>query len=209
MVFLTLLRNRNGDDLITSDPQLTPERIREFVIASHFNLSKVQAMFAEQPALLTSKHQWGENDFEDALGAASHVGSHPIAEFLLEQGVPLTIFAAAMLGRPSEVAAFIQADASQANARGAHQIPILFHAALSGDTTLTALLVDAGCNEGFDGALHAAIMYGHTDMVSWLLEHGAHDLQVLNYEGKTPLQKALELNQPEIVSLLRTHGATD
>jgi ankyrin repeat protein len=195
--------------LITPDPQFTPELIREFVIAAHFNLSKVQAMFAERPALLTVKHQWGENDYEDGVGAASHVGNRPIAEFLLEQGVPLTIFAAAMLGRTSDVAAFIQADPAQANARGAHQIPILFHAALSGDTTLTTLLVNAGCNEGFDGALHAAIMYGHIDMVNWLLEHGAHDLQILNYEGKTPLQKALELDQPEIVSLLRTHGATD
>ncbi len=195
--------------MITGNPQLSPELIREFVIASHFNLSKVQTLLSEQPALLTSKHQWGENDYEDGLGAASHVGNRPIAEFLLEQGAPLTVCAAAMLGRTTDVATFVQTDPAQANARGAHQIPILFHAALSGDTALTAFLVDAGCNEGFNSALHAAIMYGHTNMVNWLLEHGAHDLQVLNYEGKTPLQKALELNQPEIVSLLRTHGATD
>lgn len=195
--------------MITPDAQLTPELIREFVIAAHFNFSKVQALLGEHPGLLTVQHQWGENDFEDALGAASHVGNRPIAEFLLEQGSPLTIFAAAMLGRTPDVASFIQADPVQANARGAHQIPVLFHAALSGDTTLTTLLTNAGCSEGFDGALHAAIMYGHIDMVNWLLEHGAHDIQVLNYEGKTPLQKALELDQPEIVSLLRTHGATD
>ena len=57
------------------DAQLTPELIREFVIAAHFNLEKVQTMLAERPSLLTVRHQWGENDFEDGLGAASHVGN--------------------------------------------------------------------------------------------------------------------------------------
>jgi ankyrin repeat protein len=191
------------------DPQLTPEIIREFVMASHFNLDKVKSMLAERPALLTVRHQWGESDFEDGLGAASHVGNRPIAEFFLAEGVPLTICTAAMLGRTSDVAAFIQADSTQANARGAHQIPLLFHAALSGDSALTTLLLDAGCKEGFDSALHAAIMNGHVDMVDWLLHNGARDLQVKNYEGKTPLQKATELDQPAIIDLLRTHGAVD
>ncbi len=194
---------------MTVDPQITPEIIREFVIASHFNLSKVQAMLGERPSLLTVRHQWGENDFEDGLGAASHVGNRAIAEFFLEQGVPLSIFAAAMLGRTADVAAIIQADPTQANAHGAHGIPILFHAALSGEIALTKLLLDAGCNEGFDSALHAAIMYGHADMVDWLLHNGATDLQTKNYEGKTPLQKATELNQPVIIDLLRAHGAVE
>src|SRR5436305_7338973 len=107
------------------DTQLTPEIIREFVIASHFNFDKVRTMFANTPALLTVQHQWGENDYEDGLGAASHVGNRPIATFFLEQGVPLSIFAAAMLGRTADVAAFLQADPVQANAHGAHHIPIL------------------------------------------------------------------------------------
>jgi ankyrin repeat protein len=194
---------------MTVDPQLTPEVIREFVIASHFNLDKVRTMFAERPALLAVQHQWGENDFEDGLGAASHVGNRPIAEFFLEHGVPISIFAAAMLGRTADVEAFIQADPAQANAHGAHRIPILFHAALSGDTTLTDVLLKAGCNEGFDGALHAAIMKGHSDMVNWLLEHGANDLQVLNYEGKTPLKKAIELDHTAIADTLRDRGAVE
>jgi len=191
------------------DPQLTPEIIREVVIAAHFNLEKVRAMLADKPALLTVQHQWGENDYEDGLGAASHVGSRPIAEFLLEQGAPMSICAAAMLGRKADVAAFIQADATQANARGAHSIPILFHAALSGNTDLANLLLDAGCNEGFDDALHAAITYDHLDMVNWLLQHGATDLQVLNYEGKTPLKKAVELGHTAIADILRSRGAVE
>ncbi len=194
---------------MTVDPQLTPEIIREFVIASHFNLEKVRTLLADQPALLTVRHKWGEDDYEDGLGAASHVGNRPIAEFFLEQGVPLSIFAAAMLGRSADVAAFIQSDAAQANARGAHGIPLLFHAAFSGDTALTTLLLDNGCNEGFDNALHAAIMGGHVDMVNWLLAHGADNLQVLNYEGKTPLTKAVELGHTAIADTLRNHGALE
>jgi len=191
------------------DPQLTPEIIREFVIASHFNLEKVRSMLADQPALLTVQHQWGENDFEDGLGAASHVGNRPIAEFFLLQGVPLSICAAAMLGRTSDVAAFIRDDSVQANAHGAHHIPIMFHAALSGDIALTDLLLTSGCKEGFDDALHAAIMYGHSDMVNWLLEHGANDLQVLNYEGKSPLKKTVELGHTAIADTLRSRGAVE
>jgi len=194
---------------MATDSQLTPEIIREFVIASHFNLDKVRTMLADNPALLTVQHQWGENDYEDGIGAASHVGNRPIATFFLEQGVPLSICAAAMLGRTADVAAFIQADPAQANAHGAHRIPILFHAALSGDTDLTDLLLNAGCTEGFDDAVHAAIMGGHADMVSWLLEHGASDLQVLNYEGKSPLKKAVELGHTAIADTLRSRGAVE
>ncbi len=194
---------------MTDEVQLSPEKIREFVIAAHFNLDKVHAMAAEAPSLLKAQHQWGENDYEDGLGAASHVGNRAIAEFFLSQGIPLTIFAAAMLGRTTEVAAFLQHDPALANAHGAHRIPIMFHAALSGNTELTDLLHTSGCNEGYDGAIHAAIMYGHTDMVSWLLEHGASDLQGLNYEGKTPLKKAVELDHMPIVELLKGRGAVE
>jgi ankyrin repeat protein len=191
------------------DQPLTPEIIREFVIASHFNLDKVRALLTQMPALLNVRHQWGENDFEDGLGAAAHVGNRPIAECFLEHGSPLTIFAAAMLGRTNEVATFLKADPALANGHGAHHISILFHAALSGDTALTTLLLEAGCTEGYDDALHAAIMRGHLDMVIWLLQHGAKDLQVLNYEGKSPLKKAIEQEHTAIADVLRSRGAVE
>jgi ankyrin repeat protein len=166
-------------------------------------------MLAENPDLLTVRHQWGENDYEDGLGAASHVGNRPIAEFFLAQGVPLTVCSAAMLGRRHDVADFIKADTIQANARGAHQIPILFHAAMSGDIEITSLLKANGCTEGYSFALHGAITHGHVDMTRWLLENGATNLQMQNHEGKSPLKKALELNQPEIADLLRQRGAVE
>lgn len=186
---------------------LGADLIREFVIAAHFNLEKVQTMLKAQPALLHARHQWGEGDYEDALGAASHVGNHAIAEYVLTQGARLTIFAAAMLGRSDDVRAFLEADASLANGRGAHQIPVMFHAALSGSTAITELLQSYGCREGYSGALHAAISSGHLEMLNWLLTHGADDVQVLNYEGKTPLQKAMELGQADMAAVLKAQGA--
>ncbi len=189
--------------------ELSPEVIREFVIAAHFNFDKVQTMLADRPSLLPAQHQWGEGDYEDGLGAAAHVGNRRIAEFLLAQGAPLTIFAAAMLGRTADVAAFLEAEPSLANGQGAHRIPILFHAALSGDTAVAELLHARGCREGYDGAIHAAIMSGSADMLNWLLEHGATDLQAVNYEGKSPLKKAVEMNNVALIEILKSRGAVE
>jgi ankyrin repeat protein len=188
----------------------SPDFIREYVIAAHFNLEKVKATLAEHPELLTAAFQWGPDDFEDGLGAASHVGNRAIAEYYLEQGVPLTICAAAMLGRTDDVRAFLDADPTLANATGAHKIPVMFHAAMSGKTEIADLLVERGGGEGISFSIHGAISHGHLDMTRWLLEHGAKDnLGILNYEQKTPLQKAAELGHTEIADLLRGYGATE
>src|SRR5690554_6489663 len=114
--------------------------IRPFVLAAHGNLNAVQSMLAEHPELLTVQYEWGPGDYEDGLGAAAHVGNRPIAEFLLAQGAPLTICAAAMLGRIDNVKSFLDQDSSPANARGAHGITLMFHAAMSGDIELVNLL---------------------------------------------------------------------
>jgi ankyrin repeat protein len=188
--------------------EFTPDFIRDYVIAAHFNLEKVKSLLQEHPSLLNVAYQWGEDDFEDGLGAASHVGNRPIAEFYLSQGAPLTICAAAMLGRTDDVLAFLDSDPALANATGAHKIPVMFHAAMSGKTEITDLLLERGGGEGINHALHGAISHGHLEMARWLLEHGAkEDLAVLNYEGKTPLQKATELGYADIADLLKQYGA--
>jgi ankyrin repeat protein len=190
--------------------QLPLETVREFIIASHFNLEKVKSMLAEQPDLLTVEYDWGPNGLEDGLGAASHVGNRPIAEFFLSQGVPLTMCAAAMLGRIDDVKAFLAADPAQARARGAHGIPVLFHAAMSGDTAIANLLVANGGGEGAGDALHGAALYGRTAMARWLLEHGAREnINAPNWEGKTPLKVAVERGHAELADLLRAEGGVE
>jgi ankyrin repeat protein len=187
---------------------LSPEMVKEFVIASHFDLPKVQAMLKDEPALLTVVHDWGESGLEDGIGAAAHVGNRKIAEFFLAQGVPLNICVAAMLGRAEDVKAFLELDPALANARGAHGIPVMFHAAMSGNTEVADLLRQHGCNEGYSAALHGAIAHRHKNMVAWLLDNGATELEALDFQGKTPLQQATETNQADIADLLRQHGAT-
>ncbi len=187
--------------------ELSKDLVREFVLSSHFNFDKVKTLLAEHPALLNAAWEWAPGDLEDGLGAAAHVGNRPIAEFLLAQGAPLTICAAAMLGQREAVADFLQRDPAAVNARGAHGISLLFHAAMSGDTTLTDFLLAQGGGEGASHALHGAIAHEQVGMVAWLLAHGANDVNTPNYEGKTPLQKAEEGGQAEIADLLRAHGA--
>src|SRR5688572_1046420 len=104
------------------------EEIREFVIAGHGNLDKVKTMLAERPALLNLSHEWRPGDTETALQGAAHVGSRPVAEYLLSQGAPLDICTAAMLGDQEKVEFFLQRDPRIIDAMGAHGISLLTHA---------------------------------------------------------------------------------
>lgn len=188
---------------------IAPDLVRDFVIAAHFNLEKVQTLLADQPALLTAQHPWGEQDFEDGLGAAAHVGNRAIAEFLLAQGAPLHICVAAMLGQRDTVRELLANDPTLANARGAHGISLMFHAAMSGDTALAQLLKDHGCHEGYSHALFGALSQQRAAMVRWLLANGADDLTQRDFEGKTLVQRALATGQPDLADLLRQHGAPE
>jgi uncharacterized protein len=187
----------------------TADIIKDFVIAAHFNLQKVKDYLAQYPNLLTVYHQWGENDFEDGLGAASHVGNRDIAHFFIEQGVEPTICTLAMLGDKAGVRAFLEIDPATANARGAHGISLMFHAALSGDTELSAMLKQAGCTGDYNHALHAAVMKSHTDMTRWLLENGVTDVNTKNFQDKTALAVSIENGDTQIEALLREKGGVE
>src|SRR3954453_17117025 len=121
--------------------ELPVELIKDFVMASHFDLAKVQAMLKDRPDLLNVEYDWGpQGGTENGIGAAAHVGNRPIAEFFLAQGVPSNICVAAMLGQVDQVKAFLESDPALANARGAHGITVMFHAAMSGSIPVVELL---------------------------------------------------------------------
>jgi ankyrin repeat protein len=187
----------------------TPEEIRDFVIAGHGDLKKVQAMLAAAPDLLDAAHPWSESDRETAIMAAAQTGNRAIAEFLLARGAPLSITTAAMLGRKQQVADMLEKDPKLIAARGAHGIPLLAHAALSGDLDLVRMLVEHGAQEGLEYALHNAVVLGKEDLVRWLLENTRPDLGWKNYEGKTALAVADGKGNDPLVRLLREHGAAD
>jgi ankyrin repeat protein len=183
------------------------DQLREFVIAGHWNLPRVQEMLAQFPEILNVPYQWAENDYETAIQGAAHVGSPHVAEFLLAQGAPLEICTAAMLGRLDDVTRLLAEDPGLISARGAHGIPLIAHAALSGNTALAQLLYERGAHEGVSFALSNAVSKGHFEMTRWLLDHSAPDLNWTNYEGKTPLLIATEAGNQAIIALLQEYGA--
>ena len=185
------------------------EQIREFVIAGHGNLEKVKQMLAEAPQLLNASYRWNENDSETAVQAAAQVGSATVADLLLKQGAPLEICTAAMLGMRDEVEARLNSDPRNANAMGAHGIPLLPHAVWSEDPRLVQLVFERGAKSGATLALHNAISRGNYELVEWLVDNAGPDIRAKNFQGKTPLAVATERKNDRIVAFLNQHGATD
>jgi len=105
---------------------------RDIVGASHNNLERVKELVSRQPELAKVSWDWGFGDWESALGAASHVGNRPIAEYLLEQGAAPTIFSSAMLGHLDVVKAMIAAQPGLQRVRGPHGITLSSHARAGG-----------------------------------------------------------------------------
>ena len=104
-----------------------------FVGSAHADLDAVRKLADKEPELINAAWDWGGGDWETALGAAAHMGQRDIAEFLLERGARLDVFAAAMLGHVEIVRAVIDAFPQTRVARGPHGIPLLAHAEKGGE----------------------------------------------------------------------------
>lgn len=124
-------KETNVNDLFPTQP---PELVREIVTVSHFDLKRVKELVEARPSLARAAWDWGFGDWESALGAASHMGNRPIAEFLLSKGATPTLFSAAMLGQLELVKAFIAASPGVQRQRGPHSISLLAHAKVGGDS---------------------------------------------------------------------------
>src|SRR5919202_5930455 len=84
-------------DFPDHDPQHDVALVKKFVVAGHGNLPAVKEILAGYPTIVNGTHDWGNGDFETALGGASHMGRPDIAEFLLAHNARMDIFAATML----------------------------------------------------------------------------------------------------------------
>ncbi len=186
---------------------LTNELIRDFVIAGHGNLPRIREMLMENPDLLNASYQWSENDSETALQAAAQSGSTPVAEYLLSRGAPLDICTAAMLGRQDAVEQMLAKDPGLIQARGAHGISLMAHAAWSNNVELASMLFRRGATQGMSHALGNAVMKGNVRMARWIIENGQPDFTWRNYEGKSLLDIAAEAPNKDMTRLLREHGA--
>jgi ankyrin repeat protein len=192
-----------------STEPLSSDLIRDFVIAAHSDLDKVKSMLSGQPHLLDVAHPWSEADRETGIMAAAHMGDRPIAAYLLERGAPMAICTAAMFGDNAAVEDWLAKDPILIRAHGAHAIPLLAHAALSGKVDLMELLVSRGAREGEAFALHNAVSFGYEPLARWLLENTQPDLTWKNWQEKTALQVARERGDEGIEKLLRQHGAKE
>jgi hypothetical protein len=113
-------------------PMQAPAMVREAVVASHGNVKRIKELVDAHPALARAAYDWGFGDWEDCLGAASHVGNREIAEYLIAKGARPTLFSATMLGQLDAVKAFLTAQPGAQRIPGPHSIPLLAHAKAGG-----------------------------------------------------------------------------
>jgi hypothetical protein len=138
MFGLTPLEQRNSSkdspvaDLFPTQP---PELVREMVTVSHYDLNRVKELVEVRPSLARAAWEWGFGDWETALGAASHMGNRPIAEYLISKGARPSLFSSAMLGHFEVVRAFVAAQPGVQRIRGPHSISLLAHAKAGGQAS--------------------------------------------------------------------------
>ena len=103
------------------------------VTVAHFDLKRVKELVEFRSSLARASWDWGFGDWETPLGAASHMGNRPIAEYLLSKGARPSLFSAAMLGQLEVVKAFVAAQPGAQRIRGPHSISLLAHAKAGGE----------------------------------------------------------------------------
>ncbi|MEH6889741.1 ankyrin repeat domain-containing protein [Bacillus sp. JJ864] len=130
-----------------TEGRIASELIREFVMAAHGNLERVQELLIENPNLLHASYNWSGDDWETALGAAAHVGRRDIALYLLEKGARMDIFAATMLGKLEIVQAILTVQPEAKYASGPHGISLIQHARMGGEKAEHVLTYLSSVNE--------------------------------------------------------------
>jgi ankyrin repeat protein len=174
--------------------------VEELVGNAHGNLVRVRELLDAHPAALNLRAPWNET----AVEAATQMGNKPILELLIARGAPVDFFTACVLGRVEQVSAELEHDPGRANARGVHELPALYFAAIGGRKAIADLLLATGAdvNGRAEAAapIHGAIMGGSAEMVTLLLEAGA-DPMLPDYEGRSARQLAERMGRSDLAGL--------
>jgi hypothetical protein len=133
IIVLPAIFNSRQEDVVKNKPVLDTELVKEFVGAAHKDPEKVKLMLRETPDLLNAVNNLGGWDWEDAIGAAGHVGIPDLALYLLEKGARPTICVAAMLGKTNVIKSYIGAYPHMKDAVGPHKISLIRHAKAGGE----------------------------------------------------------------------------
>jgi ankyrin repeat protein len=174
--------------------------VEECVGSAHGDLDKVRELVERHPGLVNARAAWNETPIE----AAAQLGRRDIIEFLLEKGAPLDLFTACVLGRLDVVEAELAGDPGRARARGVHDLPVLYFAAIGGQLEVAELLLAAGAdvNDAVPAAapIHGAVMGRSAELVTWLLAHGA-DPSVPDHQGRSARRLAEAMGDPDLARL--------
>jgi len=131
-----LNRDYGAPDFFTpqwKNPQINRTMAADFVIYAHKDLSKVQELLELEPGLLNASVDWGNGDYETALGGASHMGRKEIVKYLLSKGARIDIFCAAMMGMLGTVTEMLTVEPALVDAKGPHGFTLHFHAQVGGE----------------------------------------------------------------------------
>lgn len=109
-------------------PQVNRLMAQDFVIFAHSDLKMVEKLYKREPGLLNATLDWGNGDWETALGGASHMGRRDIVEFLLGKGARIDLFCATMMGLLDSVKAMLTLQPSLIDAKGPHGFNLHWHA---------------------------------------------------------------------------------
>ena len=110
------------------NPQINRLMAQDFVIYAHSDLKMVERLFKKEPGLLNASLDWGNGDWETALGGASHMGRRDIVEFLLSKGARPDLLCCAMMGMLDAVKAMLTIQPDLIDAKGPHGFSLHFHA---------------------------------------------------------------------------------
>lgn len=193
-------------------PRQDLDLVKAFVVAAHSdaNLDRIKELLTRDPKLVLASHDWGDGDWETALGGASHIGSRKMAQYLLSQGARIDPFCAAMLAQRDVLAALLAANPSTATTKGPHGYTLLYHAAIGGDVAIAELIKPHLHDQpkAYTQALSAAVRDGHLAMTRWLFDNGDVDPNLPDALGRRPLATATDKGFREVAEELRKRGAS-
>ncbi|MEQ9374354.1 MAG: hypothetical protein RIG68_04215 [Imperialibacter sp.] len=110
--------------------------VKDFVSKGHTDLDGTKQMLAEIPTILNATWDWGNGDYETALGGASHMGRPDIAQYLIDKGARLDIFTAAMMGKLDLVKLIVATYPASLTSAGPHGITLMKHAVMGGEAAV-------------------------------------------------------------------------
>jgi ankyrin repeat protein len=170
---------------------------------------RVTALFDAHPVLPAALNSLDPARIEETpQGAAAHLFCREILLYMLDQGVRLDLFMACALGQAETAGTFLRKEPAQANARGAHGIHVLNHAAT---TPIARCLLEHGADPNHPvyepwswTPLHEAAYRGKRALLELLVAAGGK----LNASrgGLTPLHAAARMGHREVVEWLVERG---